>query len=241
MSDNYQVKKECININDMNFIVENRGFQNFGCFVSGKNRYKLLSVKGPQKRIIKLIQSIYDGNFADVKVHVENVDTGRLEYIQLSEKNQEQIFEILLYAWYLKYGKDERVLLQDKEILSKNVDNKIFLKENSYFYFHRILSEQNEFKTVLNITNNDFPVIRGVLVNHEKGKAKIIDLNPKEYVYRTVGAYLLDSINISPSFIFDKKELHMYTEEQLKEFSKYSRYNPKLKFSDKKQPSLKNL
>lgn len=232
-------KKEYVIINGKNYATTNRGFNDFLTIRYKGQSYKLISVDGPQKKAIDLIYAIYNCNFENIKIKV--LRDGLTEDFPINKSNYIPIYEILLYAWYLKFGKQERIFFGEEEISSKRVENKMFIKENVYFYFHKIVTNKTKFEIINDIIDENYPKVVGVSLNHEKGKAKFTQLSKREYLYRGVGAYLMDNIGISPSFIFDKEEVHKYSLEQLQLYSQYSHYNDKLKFSNKEQPSLKNL
>lgn len=232
-------KKEYVTINGKSFGATNRGFNEFLAIRHKGENYKLFSVEGPQEKAIDLIYAIHNYNFEDIQI--KGIRDEMVVDIPLNKNNCNVIFEMLLYMWYLKFGKNERVLLGNQEVSSERVDNRVFIKDNVYFYFHKIDTDKTEFETIKDIMDEKYTRVVGISLNHEKAKAKFTTLSRREYLYRNVGAYLMDDLKISPSFIFDKDEIHKYSLEQLQLYSQYSNYNDELKFSNKEQPSLKDL
>jgi len=232
--------REFIKINQQNYLAINKGFEKFTSFVLDNHIYKIMSVTGKQKKAIDLIFAIKQQNFEGIELKVRNEQNEEIS-LELTKNISESVYEILLYVWYLKHGKKESIWFGNEKIKSENVDNRMFIKENIYFYFHKIEGTKDKFTTVLNICKENYPKVAGISINHKKGRAKFTILSSRDYLYKCIGAYLLDCLHISPSFIYDKEELLNMSEEKLKAISEYSNYNTSLKFSNKEQPSLKNI
>lgn len=232
---------QTIFINNKKYQVNTKGKSEFGKIQIGQNLYEIISVNSKTKKPFEIITSLYEADFSDIEIKIKDVKTNEKMELPKELGLAFEIYQILLYFWYIYEGKKLPVYYNKQKIKAPSVENKIRLKEHLSYFVHQIYYNGSIFDCICKLLKGDTEEIQisGLLLNHNKGIASFIILKEKKYALRAISAYLCEIIDICPSYVFDMEEFLVLKEEDLKELSKTVPYDKTKKYTNKLQPTLK--